>query len=144
MDIGIDTIIYIVLGLIFVVAQATRKKKQQVANAGGSENNDDGSQGRPSKGLLEQFLGFDEEYESPVKPENQRDLPPQEFIPESPPEYFSESVSDWHSLNKRKEVREYQEINELSEDQKTRPKHGVRFDLRKAIIYSAILERKYF
>lgn len=148
MDSGIETIIYIVLGIVFVVAQVIKKRKPQRSVEGAEEQVDEGSEQNTSKGLLEQFLGFDEVEDPFDKPSTKDDSPLEVSFPLSTPlsskEVEIEVLPSRQFGEQRKEVKPYNEAFEITEDQKRKVKWVQNFDLQKAIIYSAILERKYF
>ena len=148
MDSGIETIIYIVLGIVFVVAQVLKKKKKQQ-----SVEDIEGQDVEPvtqdtSKGLLEQFLGFDEVEDPFDKPSTKDDSPLETSKPLSTPlsstEVETEVLSYRQFGDQGKEVQPDREAIEITEDQKRKVKRVQNFDLRKAVIYSVILERKYF
>jgi len=144
MDSGIETIIYIVLGIVFVVAQVIKKRKPQRSVEGAEEQVDEGSEQNTSKGLLEQFLGFDEVEDPFDKPSTKDDSPLELSTPLSSKEVEIEVLPSRQFGEQRKEVKPYNEAFEITEDQKRKVKWVQNFDLQKAIIYSAILERKYF
>ena len=142
MDIGFDTIIYIILGLVFVVSQVAKKKKK-AAQAQLSENeDDDAEQMPPQPSVLEQLLGIPVQKPLVEKPVDNYMTPREEFsVPLSQPtpkQRITESVN---------EVVMPENINKISDQGVYRKrKSGQRsdFDLRQAIIYKAILEQKNF
>ncbi len=127
MDFGIDTIIYIILGLVFFVAQASKKKKVQAQrdalNSDGANDNEDAS----PPNLLEEYLSQKE------------DIP----TLSSDGDDFNEAFFDNLKEEKIEDLPKGK-ISELVDDQKERSTQAPEFDLRNAVIYSAILERKYF
>lgn len=148
MDSGIETIIYIVLGIVFVVAQVIKKKKPQPIVERADEQVDEGSKQSASKGLLEQFLGFDEVEDPFDKQITTDDSPLEASFPLSTPlssiEVETEVLPYKQFGDQGKEVHPYREAIEITEDQKGIEKRVQNFSLRNAVIYSAILQRKYF
>lgn len=143
MDSGFETIIYIILGIIFIVAQAARKKKQQAAQAPVNDADPAMPEPTPAMDMLEKFFGMEEEkpvrkFEAPTfQP------PPIKAQPLSS-DFADNEISSSGSMQKIGK-----EVNFLGEEihdeiQVTRSKKKTEFDLRKAVIYSAILERRYF
>ncbi len=142
MDIGFDTIIYIILGLVFVFAQVAKKKRKD-AQSQLAVDEENESEPRPSTpSVLEQLLGIPEQKPVVKKPvetfmSSEGDSE-KSFYQPSPSESVLASVNEEVRSEKKTEVKKrsfYQE-----------QKKGKRpvFDLRRAIIYKAILERKNF
>jgi hypothetical protein len=144
MDIGLDTLVYIIIGIIFVLVQATRKKNvakgkpQAVAPV---------EQEEPREVLSDfwkEFLGVDltaNQVSEPVlidqnptvynQPEDFRRIEP---VVNEQVHSLSSFNDPGLSVNSQNQEPEKQ----LEEDPRIAP-----FDLRSAIIYAAIMERKY-
>lgn len=142
MEIGFETIIYIILGLIFVFAQIAKKKKKN-AQAQQSENKEYADENKPSSpSVLEQLLGIPEQNQAVEKPVDNIMTLREEFTqsfhqPEqriSVPEPKNEAVSP--------PVRKNEDFHDVSKKQKLGS--GSVFNLRQAVIYKAVLERKNF
>ena len=142
MDNKFEYIIYIVLGLVFVLAQVAKKKKKAAA-AQSSDNEGVGSDGSKSPtSFIEQLLGIPEQKPVVRNPAENDQLPPESLDPS-----FIQSVP---RVSTSTQVNESSDI--LVSASKTKPagyqrKKAVRrkgFDLRTAVIYKAVLERKNF
>lgn len=144
MDFGIDTIVYILLGIIFVVAQATRKKKQQSAGDPASQTGSDPDDKPPLKGFFEQFLGMDDDESYPDHPVHTEADSSVESQPLSSDYIDAEFVSKDAENKIGKEVKFYEETETGTENLNEKSPNQTGFDLRRAVIYAAILERKYF
>ena len=142
MDIGFETIIYIILGLIFVLAQVAKNKKKKL-DSQNSDNEEEGTDGMPSQpSVLEQLLGIPE-----TKPIVEK---PVEII--SPPlgeenpsfrqpvsrERMPVTVSEEVKPMKRKNVGAQKDLIASKKGK------GSVFNLRHAVIYKTILERKNY
>lgn len=150
MDFGIDTIIYIILGLVFLVAQVSKKKKaqaQKILNDTEEDSNDDddgGDDGGSPPSLLEEFFA---QNESNVFVENA--VEKKSYLQDDSPPLFTDSLRvddaffDNVSEKKNEDLPKY-EFVEIIDDPKKKSVQLTEFDLRNAVIYSAILERKYF
>ncbi|MEA1878326.1 MAG: hypothetical protein U9N86_15895 [Bacteroidota bacterium] len=144
MDFGIDTIVYIILGLVFLVAQANKKKKAQAQKISAEIEEDGDDDGGSPPGLLEEFFG---QNESSVFDQNTVDN--NAYPQEAPPPLFTDSlrVDEAFFDNVSEETNEdlpkdkFEEPVDDSDDELVQVSE---FDLRNAVIYSAILERKYF
>jgi len=146
MDIGIDTIVYIVLGLVFVLAQATRKKKAaQQAQVKDNEEFEEFEEevDTPQPSLLQEFYG-----QNPDRnlAENRIETvsAPTEITPLSSAKsiHYESDENDMIKKGQMSVKNDLTNANNLEEISKKKSK--LKFDLRKAVIYSAILERKYF
>lgn len=151
MDIGIDTIIYIVLGLIFVLSQVARKKKPvkppqpEVVERAQAEEPEKETEAVSS--LWQQFWNDEEESVTPeLKPQTAAVVPPVKDIVADDDE--DTTMSDpMYTM----EIQEETDTEGFDKDDLTRSSmpqpddadYSVDFDLRSAVIYSAILERKY-
>lgn len=142
MDFGIDTIIYIILGLVFLVAQVSRKKKAKSPEIISDNEDVDTNEVAPPSSLLEEFFGSVEErnvvQKTVEKNFYQNDSPPVSSGNHDVDDVFIENLTE-----KKMEDLPKDEVEE-SWDQKERPDEVSHFDLRNAVIYSTILERKYF
>lgn len=151
MDFGIDTVIYIILGLVFLVAQASKRKKaqaQKILNDTEEDSDDDDDDGGDDRGsppsLLEEFFA---QNESNVFVENT--VEKKSYLQDDSPPLFTDSlrVDDAFFDNvseKKNEDLPKDEFVEIIDDPKKKSVRVTEFDLRNAVIYSAILERKYF
>lgn len=144
MDFGIDTIVYIILGLVFFVAQAGKKKKAKALRVSTDieENSDSDVGSRP--GLLEELFS---QNENGGFVHNSVEKEP--FLQEKTTPLFSDSASVEETLlddlKKRKiEDLPKENIEKTIDDSKKGSTQISEFDLRNAVVYSAILERKYF
>lgn len=144
MDFGIDTIVYIILGVVFLVAQASKKKRPQVPGRTADSDEVDPTENRPIPSLLEEFLGRAEVetvVEKPVEKKlifpnespllSSASLPVNELLFDNLSEKMTEGLHSDQSGVKNEAVQKA-------------PSALTDFDLRKAVIYSAVLERKYF
>jgi len=147
MDFGIDTIIYLIIGIIFVLAQATRKRNSAKGKAQIVEPVNPVEQEEPKEELSafwKEFLGTDLTANQVVEPDTYRQIPP-DF---SEPEVFhrmepaaKEPVLPQRSFNDpdRNDHGRLQETeSQMEESRSPEP-----FDLRTAVVYSVIMERKY-
>jgi len=139
MDNGFEYIIYIVLGVIFVLAQiARRKKKVTQAQSADSEE----IESKPSPTFLEQMLGIPEQ--KPVAP-SQDDfdhLPPEDLNPSS--DQSGPRVSASSEVNENTDVIMARPKTKPAGYQRVKRANRPGFDLRKAVIYQVVLERKNF
>jgi len=142
MDISFEYIIYIVLGLVFVLAQiAKKKKKTAAAQSSGNEGVDAGGS-KPPTSFIEQLLGIPEQKPIVRNPVDSDQLPPEDLNPSS--------IQSGPRVNTAIHVNESSDT--LAAASKTKPagyqgEKVVRrkgFDLRTAVIYKAVLERKNF
>lgn len=142
MDIGFETIIYIILGLIFVLAQVAKNKKKKL-DSQNSDNEEEGTVRMPSQpSVLEQLLGIPETkpyVEKPVEIIN----PPK--VEESPSfhqpvsrERIPVAVSEEFKPVKRNNVGARKDLYSRKKGK------GSGFNLRHAVIYKTILERKNY
>jgi len=143
MDFGIDTVIYVILGLVFFVAQANKKKKAQTPKVSRNLEEDDGNNGGSPPSLLEELFGQNERSAF-----MQSTLENESFTQEDAPPLFSDSLNvseaSFDNLDDRKK-------EDLPDDNFDIPPFdsddeslwNSEFDLRNAVIYSVILERKY-
>ncbi len=142
MDIGFDTIIYVILGLAFVFAQVAKKKKKDAqAQLAEDEGNEVGSSpSAPS--VLERLLGIPEQKPLVKKPVENFKSPAEDrersFYQPPPSEGMTIPVNEVVKPAKKIDVKKRNVYQEH--------KSGKRsvFDLKQAIIYKAILERKNF
>lgn len=123
MDNFFEIIIFIITAVIFVVSAVTKQKKKSVGNSNGMDN------------LVESFLGIpQDEYGNNVSQAKEEQV----LIDE-----MKEAKQAKEPLNTEKNVDampEFKEDELRSEDEvKT-----VDFDVRQAVIYSEILNRKHF
>lgn len=142
MDKGFETILYIVLGLIFVLAQVAKKKKK-AAEAQVAEYEDDSDAPRQTPtSFIEQLLGVPEQKPIVQKPVDNY-LTPRESLeisfPQPGPNVGSSSSEDQLLGARLKNVSE-----NFDEHRKSKSGKKTNFDLRTAIIYKAVLERKNF
>lgn len=144
MDSGFETIIYIILGIIFIVAQAARKKKQRANAPLPEEAVPEESVPRKARDFLEQLFDLDEATSVP-REVVQTDPPPpakaQPLFSEAP---VSEAVSPFSGDVSRMETPYDMHENAITKNPDVPPVKRKNFDLRQAVIYSVILERKYF
>ena len=142
MDIGFETIIYIILGLIFVLAQVAKNKKKKL-DSQNSDNEEEGTVGMPSQpSVLEQLLGIPETKPYVEKPVEIISPPIEEENPsfrqpvsrERMPVTVSEEVKPM----KRKNVGTQKDLIA------SKKAKGSWFNLRHAVIYKTILERKNY
>jgi len=142
MDIGFDTIIYIILGLIFVLAQVARKKKRDASRqvSGGEDAEPDET--RPSTTFLEQLLGIPEEKPPVRKPveslEEPREHPDSVFLKPDPLAHAGNYLSESTGMKKIRA----KPVSKTNAKRRAGKKSG--FDLRSAVIYKAVLDRKKF
>lgn len=144
MDFGIDTIVYIILGLVFLVAQANKKKKAQAQKISTDIEEDGDDDGGSPPGLLEEIFG---QNESSVSVRNA--VGKNAYLQEDPPPLFTDSlpVDEAFFDNVSEELNEdlpKEIFEEPVDDSNDESMEVSEFDLRNAVIYSAILERKYF
>lgn len=142
MDIGFESIIYIILGLVFVVSQIAKKKKKAAqAQLSGNEESEAGN--KPSApSVLEQLLGIPEQKAPVEKPVENFMTPREEFnIPLNQPTP-KQSVTE--SVNEEVMPKDNKKIANRGDYRKRKSGKRLDFDLRRAIIYKAILERKNF
>ncbi len=147
MDIGLDTIVYLVLGVIFVLAQLNRKKKKASPPPVEEMPADlpPESEQTPLGEIWNQFWNEEEEKEQPKE-----ELRPVNIIP---PVISRPATTRYESGKFKTEpmIDVYLEDDLTKMDQRLiygdssveTPKSYEAFDLRTAIIYSTILERKY-
>lgn len=142
MDIGFETIIYIVLGLVFVFAQiAKSKKKAAAAQVAEDEYDEEGESPSPTS-FFEQLLGAPEQNPLVEKPVDNF-IPPRE-IPDSAFHQPSPGVSVVGSVNEVVETQIKKKTNKSEGFQKVKSRKRLGFDLKTAIIYKTVLERKNF
>lgn len=143
MDIGFDTIIYIVLGVIFVIAQVARKKKKDLAQHGSGNESAEPAETRPPATFLEQLLGIPEQ-RPPVREPVESFDPPWEnadpvFLKPDDPLANSGNYLRDSTVMKKMRAKPVSKKNA-----KTRAGKKSGFDLRSAVIYKAVLDRKKF
>lgn len=142
MDFGIDTIVYIILGIVFLVAQASKKKKTSNQRVISSQDSVDLDEITPSPSLMEQLLSSREEQnivqQTVEKEFYQGDTPPLSSDLKVADEIFNENL-----MKKKMEDLPMDKDYDSADQNRSSDKRSD-FDLRKAIIYSVILERKYF
>jgi hypothetical protein len=147
MDFGIDTIIYLIIGIIFVLAQATRKRKVSKGSPPVVTPEPHEEQNEVKEELSafwKEFLGADLTANQVTEPVAMKEVPPVIYEPEvfqrmepapkvqvSPASSFTDPVLVDHDGMQE------------PESQSGGRKNTEYFDLRSAVIYSAILERKY-
>lgn len=144
MDIGIDTLVYLIIGIIFVLVQATRKrnvakgKPQAVAQVEKEETKVELS------AFWKEFLGTDLTANQVEEPVRITQIPPVYNEPEDFQRIepaVKEPVHPKSSLNSAVES-VFSDSEEPSKQPVEEPAYAP-FDLRSAVVYSAILERKY-
>ena len=142
MDISFDTIIYIILGLIFVFAQVAKNKRKK-AQAQASENEGDSVPDPPrAPSILEQMLGIPDEKDVVEKPvENKHPHlvdPDPSFLQSGPGESYNRTVNEpvEQSLKVKGDPNVWK--NKLKSGRKAK------FNLKQAVIYKTILERKKY
>jgi hypothetical protein len=139
MDIGIDTLIYIIIGIIFVLAQAVRKRGIKKGNIPGAQP----AEGEKKAGPMQDFWDFLENAEEQKPPVRTEQVPP----------VTSDNLSFLHVEPAKSGI--FRDENdlirdamiEIGSDESARPPdvdwEAVPLDLRTAVIHSVILERKY-
>lgn len=142
MDIGFDTIIYIILGLIFVLAQVARKKKRDASKQVLGNDEAEPAETRPSATFLEQLLGIPEE-RPPVRKPVENVEPPWEntdpiFLKPDPLANTGNYLRDSTGMKKIRA----KPVSKTKAKRRAGKKSG--FDLRSAVIYKAVLDRKKF
>jgi hypothetical protein len=144
MDFGIDTLVYIIIGVIFVAAQASRKRnvargKQPEANRSPKENVKE-----ELSAFWKAFLGTDLTANQVPEPAEIQSVPPvftepADFLWKEPakiePVYPKSSLTD-------PGVRAVTGLDKPVQLTETEVPIS-NFDLRSAVVYSVILERKY-
>ena len=147
MDFGIDTIIYLIIGIIFVLAQATRKRNSVKNKTQVAEPVNPVEQEEPKEELSafwKEFLGTDLTANQVAEPDTYRQIPPVYSEPENfhrMEPAVKEPVLPQSSFNDP-DRSDYDRLQE-TESQMEGTKATDPFDLRTAVIYSVILERKY-
>ena len=142
MDISFDTIIYIILGLIFVIAQVAKNKRKKVQAQ--SADNEDDSVPRPPRAqtILEQMLGIPEEkavVENPVENIPPHLVDPEPSFSQPRPGNSIENTVNEVIIDRSKPIR-----NVPSGKIKTKIRRNTNFNLKQAVIYKTILERKKY
>ncbi|MFA6128742.1 MAG: hypothetical protein WC699_15690 [Bacteroidales bacterium] len=147
MDFGIDTLVYIIIGVIFVVVQATRKRKVVKGNPPAEAQivkNKKEEIKEELSAFWKEFLSTDLTANQVTEPVQIQPVPPvftepADFqrnnpapeVPVAPRSSFNDpgdrAVSGLHKPAK------------LPDQEQSYPD----FDLRSAVVYSVILERKY-
>ena len=142
MDIGFETIIYIVLGLVFVLAQVAKQKKKAAMTQTADSEDVEVDEQKPPTSLLEEFLGMQEKKPVVQEPVEINQQPSEVLSPSSiqpgPGVSKTTSVNDYSGTPMRRRNAK------STENQSTKRSGKSGFDLRTAIIYEAVLERKYF
>lgn len=144
MDIGIDTIIYIALGLIFVLAQVSRKKR--AAKQAQSQE----VESVPEVDQIPASSAWDEFWNS-SDPSPEQDLVTEATVPQVIDDTLSFPV---RKAVKQMDVEDEIRNTELRSDWKSEATEEpepetvagdrIGFDLRSAVVYSVLLERKEF
>jgi len=144
MDFGVDTIVYIILGIVFLVAQASKKKKAQAKRVSANSEEDGNDDGGSPPSLMEEFFNKNTS-DSYVTNAVESEASPQE---DSPPLFSDRLDADvvlFDNLSEEKmEDLPEDNVSEAIDDPDEGSMQVPDFDLRNAVIYSAILERKYF
>ena len=144
MDFGVDTIVYIILGLVFLVAQASKKKRSAMAKNLSDNEDVDSDDEVPPHSLLEEIFAQNLRDQSVEKTVEEK-IVHQEAPPLLSSSYKAVDELVLENMSERKLVDlQKEEIADNSGDQRQWSTELQGFDLRKAVIYSAILERKYF
>lgn len=143
-DFGLDTIVYIIIGVIFVLAQATRKRnvakgKPQIVTPVEKEETKE-----ELSAFWKEFLGTDLTANQVQEPLRINRVPadftePADFQRSEP--VLIETVlpkSSFNDLGDSVDASLKKPARLPDEDQQVSP-----FDLRSAVVYSVIMERKY-
>jgi len=147
MDIGLDTIVYLVLGVIFVLAQLNRKKKKASPPPVEEVPADlpPESEQTPLGEIWNQFWNEEVDQEKPR--EEVRPAEPVSPVISQPivaryesGKFKPEAMIDVYLEDDLTRMDQSQIYGDPSVE---KSKSGDAFDLRSAIIYSTILERKY-
>lgn len=142
MDIGFDTIIYIVLGLVFVLAQVAKKKKKAALSQSASNEDVSDSDVKSPVSFLEQLLGIPEQKPVVSSSFDENQHPPEDLDPsflESGPRESTVAPVNESSYNLKARSK-----SKPAGYQGERQAKKTGFNLRQAIIYKAVLERKNF
>jgi hypothetical protein len=142
MDISLDTIIYIILGLIFVFAQVARNKRKKAQSQAAGNKEDTESEPKVGRSVLEQMLGIPEEKPVVEKPvENNKSL---RF--DHDPAFSQPGPNDSVIDTVNEEVVEGSKLvaRRIYRGQSMKSVKRINFNLKQAVIYKAILERKKF
>jgi hypothetical protein len=143
MDIGFDTIIYIIIGVIFLVAQIAKKKRKEEAAKGRGSQGDSVPEKSPGQTILEQLLGIPEQRPSVERPVDDFTSPDYDLDPLFPQPGPQDSIVK--TVNEAvKETAAELKVDKSQSPSRSRKKSRRDFDLKKAIIYQAILERKNY
>ena len=142
MDIGFETIIYIVLGLVFVLAQIAKKKKK-AAQAQVADNEEfDESEVQPAPSFFEQLLGIPDQKPIVQEAVEKIQFPPEDLDPSfsqpGPGVSITTPVKDPAVIPKARRTT----VSQGSQQRKSGKQS--RFNLRTAVIYKVVLERKNF
>lgn len=140
MDIGIDTLIYIIIGIIFVLAQAVRKrsvKKEIIPEsqpAGGEKNTSP----------MQDFWDFLENAPEQKPPDRTEQVPP---VTNDKLSFQHVEPTQSGNLPAEDDLSLLDALIETGGEQPAMPpdvdREAVPLDLRTAVIHSVILERKY-
>jgi hypothetical protein len=145
MDFGIDTIVYLIIGIIFVLVQATRKRNVAKGTPQAAEAQVEKEEVKEElSAFWKEFLGTDLTANQDPEPVRINPVPHDVIEPDDfhRPEHSGNMiVPPKSSLNDPGNlvVAGHGEPANLSDEE---PMNDA-FDLRSAVIYSTILERKY-
>jgi len=144
MDFGIDTLVYIVIGVIFVLVQATRKrnvakeKPQAAAQSEKVETKEELSE------FWKDFLGVDLTANQDSETIRAQPVPP---VFDEPAFFQSEELAVKEPVFQKSSLNDPGNNAENGHIKEARPSDAdlafSPFDLRSAVVYSVILERKY-
>jgi hypothetical protein len=144
MDFGIDTLVYIILGVIFIWAQATRKRNAAKGKLQAPVQVEKEETKEELSAFWKEFLGTDLTANQVPEPVRIQSVPtvvaePADFHRREPA--VKEPVLPGSSFNDTG----YSAVAGLQEPAKLPEEHlsSSPFDLRSAVVYSVILERKY-
>ncbi|MCD6345870.1 MAG: hypothetical protein J7L96_00475 [Bacteroidales bacterium] len=142
MQAGLDTVIYIVLGLFFVLAQVAKKKKaaEKIVSTDSEDHNVEAN--RSPTSLFEELLGFKEQ--NIQEPVDVIASPIENISPLASSESYDYKEDGGILMNRETEMTPVDESETVLVEVKPSQEEDQGFDLRKAVIYSVILEPKYF
>jgi len=144
MDFGIDTLVYIIIGVIFVLAQAARKRNIAKGKPQAAAHLVKEEAKKELSAFWKEFLGIDPIANQVPEPVRIHPVPPDFVEPEDfhrTEPAFEEPVLPKSSLNDpgdRADAGCKQPAKLSDGDQPCST-----FDLRSAVVYTMILERKY-
>jgi len=143
MDFGIDTLVYIIIGIIFVLVQATRKRNVAKERPQAVTQLEEEGTKEELSAFWKEFLGTDlsaNQVHEPqqIKPVPQEYIEPSDFHRSEP---VKEPVSPKSSFNDPGD-RAGAGLKEQAQLPDGNSSFSA-FDLRSAVVYSVILERKY-